>query len=104
MRYNVLYNLAPLLGHTQEALDIWSQVIKHKTNSIRAWEECSITLAHLGQLYQAMCAAEVALRLQPDSVVLLERLVVLSAAQCDWTGAGQMLLELARRTGGCHHW
>eukprot|EP00878_Enallax_costatus_P045845 GHUV01055348.1.p1 GENE.GHUV01055348.1~~GHUV01055348.1.p1 ORF type:complete len:127 (-),score=37.01 GHUV01055348.1:75-455(-) len=104
LRYNVLHNLAPLLGQTQETLEIWRQVIEHNPTNIKAWEESSIVLAHLGHLYPAVRAAERALSLKPDSVVLLERLVVLCAAQGDWTGAGQLLLELARLTGGCHQW
>lgn len=104
MRYNVLCGLAPLLGQTQEALDLWSQVIQQSPANIKAWEEASIILAHLGHLYPAVISAERALSLKPDSTVLLERLVVLCAAQGDWTGAGHMLSELARLTGGFHPW
>jgi hypothetical protein len=104
MRYKVLLNLAPLLGSTREALQSWCAALSHNPSNAKAWEEASLVLAHLVHLPLAVYAAGVALRLSPDSVLLLERLVVMLAAQQDWRGAAQVLLELRRATGGWHPW
>jgi Flp pilus assembly protein TadD len=104
MRYKVLLNLAPLLGSSHEALQAWCDALTHNPNNPKIWEEASLVLAHLGHLALAVYAAGVALRLAPDSVLLLERLVVMLAAQQDWAGAAQVLRELQRATGGQHPW
>jgi Flp pilus assembly protein TadD len=104
MRYKVLLNLAPLLGSSHEALQAWCAALSHNPSNPKIWEEASLVLAHLGHLSLAVYAAGVALRLAPDSVLLLERLVVMLAAQQDWAGAGQVLRELRRATGGEHPW
>lgn len=104
MHYKVLSSLAPLLGQSPEALDIWCKIIEQDATNAKAWEESGIILAHMGQLQLAVQAADIALQLKPDNVVLLERLIVLYAACSDWSVAGQLLLDLARATGACHHW
>ncbi|WIA40495.1 hypothetical protein OEZ86_013847 [Tetradesmus obliquus] len=104
MRYKVLLNLAPLLGSTPEALQAWCDALSHNPTNPKAWEEASLVLAQQGQLHLAVYAAGVGLRLAPDSVLLLERLVVMLAAQHDWRGAAGVLSELRRASGGWHPW
>jgi tetratricopeptide (TPR) repeat protein len=104
MHYKALLNLAPLLGSSHEALQAWCDALGHNPANPKIWEEASLVLAHLGQLSLAVYAAGVALRLAPDSVLLLERLVVMTAAQQDWAGAAHVLRELQRVTGGQHPW
>ncbi len=104
MRYKALYNLAPLLGSTQEALETWCAALQHNPSNSKIWEEASILLAHLGHPALAVYATDKALGFMGDSVVLLERLVVLLAAQWDWDAAGQVLLRLVQATDGVHPW
>jgi tetratricopeptide (TPR) repeat protein len=104
MRYKVLLNLAPLLGSTPEALQTWCAALSHNPSNPKIWEEASLVLAQLGHLQLAVYAAGAALRLSPDSVLLLERLVAMLAGLQDWRGAAGVLLELRRVTGGWHPW
>jgi tetratricopeptide (TPR) repeat protein len=81
MRPKVLLSLAPLLGQTQKALEIWAQALTFDPDNAKVWEELSIVLAHLGHLRLAVQAADRAVGLQSSDVSLLERLAVLLAAQ-----------------------
>jgi tetratricopeptide (TPR) repeat protein len=81
MRPKVLLSLAPLLGQTQKALEIWAEALTYDPNNAKVWEELSIVLAHLGHLRLAVQAADRAVGLRSSDVSLLERLAVLLAAQ-----------------------
>lgn len=80
MRPKVLLSLAPLLGPSLKALDIWAEALSYDQHNPKVWEEVSIVLAHLGHLRLAVQAAERALCLRPMDVALHERLAVLLAA------------------------
>lgn len=81
MRTKVLLSLAPLLGQTQKALEVWAEALADDPHNSKVWEELSIVLAHLGHLSLAVYAADRALELRPADVTLHERLAVLLAAQ-----------------------
>lgn len=81
MRTKVLLSLAPLLGQTQQALEVWAEALAEDPHNSKVWEELSIVLAHLGHLSLAVYAADRALELRPSDVTLHERLAVLLAAQ-----------------------
>lgn len=80
MRPKVLLSLAPLLGYSRKALDVWAEALTHDQHNPKIWEEISIALAHLGHLQLAVQAADRALGLRPTDVGLHERLAVLLAA------------------------
>lgn len=81
MRPKVLLSLAPLLGQTQKALELWAEALSYDPNNAKIWEELSIVLAHLGHLRLAVQAADRAVGLRSSDVTLLERLAVMLAAQ-----------------------
>lgn len=80
MRPKVLLSLAPLLGPSRKALDVWAEALTYDQHNPSIWEEISIVLAHLGHLQLAVQAAGRALGLRPMDVPLHERLAVLLAA------------------------
>jgi Flp pilus assembly protein TadD len=80
MRPKVLLSLAPLLGYSRKALDVWAEALTYDQHNPKIWEEISIALAHLGHLQLAVQAADRALGLRPTDVGLHERLAVLLAA------------------------
>jgi hypothetical protein len=80
MRPKVLLSLAPLLGYSRKALDVWAEALTHDQHNPKIWEEISIALAHLGHLQLAVQAADRALGLRLTHVGLHERLAVLLAA------------------------
>lgn len=81
MRPKVLLSLAPLLGQTQKALEVWAEALAYEPRNPKVWEEISVVLAHLGHLSLAVYAADRALGLKPTDTTLHERLIVLLAAQ-----------------------
>jgi hypothetical protein len=80
LRPKVLLSLAPLLGQTQAALQIWAEVLAYEPLNPKVWEEISIVLAGLGHLPLAVHAAERACGLKPSDVTMQERLVLILAA------------------------
>jgi tetratricopeptide (TPR) repeat protein len=81
LRPKVLIRLAPLLGHTPKALEVWAEALAYEPANPAIWEEISIVLAQLGHLSLAVYAADKALGFRPADVCLHERLAVLLAAQ-----------------------
>lgn len=80
MRPRILLSLAPLLGQTQKALEVWAEALSHDPLNPKIWEEISIVLAHLGHLRLAVQAADRAVGLKPSDITLHELLAVLLAA------------------------
>jgi len=58
MHFKVLLSLAPLLGQTQHALQVWAEALAYQPQDCKVWEEISIMLAQLGHLSLAVYAAE----------------------------------------------
>lgn len=81
LRPKILHSLAPLLGPTQRALEVWAEILNQEPSNARIWEEISIILAHLGHLSLAVYSASKAVALRPADIHLHERLIVLLAAQ-----------------------